>query len=189
MKIKQLFESQGKTAVAAFGRFNPPTVGHKKLVDKIKSIAGDHYLFLSHTQKPKDNPLSFDQKLQFAEEFFPEVTVGNDQVRTVIDMMKMLEQQGYTDIVYVAGSDRVDSFETLFNKYNGVEYNFNSIEVINAGERDPDADGTEGMSASKLRAAALQNDFETFKQGVPVEASARELYDAVRQGMGVKEPA
>lgn len=189
MKLRQLFEAPRKVAVAAFGRMNPPTIGHEKLVEKIKSFDGDHYLFLSQTQKPKDNPLPFDVKLQFSKQFFPSVNVGHPTVRTPIQMLQMLEKLGYTDIIYVAGSDRVESFTKLFNDYNGKEYNFDSIEVVSAGERDPDADGAEGMSASKMRAAAASGDYEAFAQGVPTPALAQKLYDAVRKGMGVKDTA
>jgi len=187
MILRELFEAPGKTAVAAFGRMNPPTIGHAKLVDKIKSVDGDHYLFLSQTQKPKDNPLDFSTKLSFAKKFFPGVNVGHEKVRTPIQMLQMLEQLGYTDIVYVAGSDRVAQFEKLFNDYNGKEYNFNSIQVVSAGERDPDADGAEGMSASKMRAAAAAGDLEEFSQGVPDKKLAQTMYDAVRTGMGIKD--
>ena len=187
MKLRHLFEKANKTAVAAFGRMNPPTIGHKKLVDKIKSFDGDHYVFLSQTQKPKDNPLPFDVKLEFAKKFFPGVNVGHSNVRTPIHMMKMLEKLGYTDVIYVAGSDRVEQFKKLLNEYNNKEYNFNSIEVVSAGERDPDADGAEGMSASKMRAAAAAGDFESFAQGVPDPRLAEKMYDAVRTGMGIKD--
>jgi nicotinic acid mononucleotide adenylyltransferase len=187
MFLRELFEAPKKVAVVAFGRMNPPTIGHEKLVDKIKSFNGDHYVFLSQTQKPKDNPLPFDVKLEFAKKFFPGVNVGHPTVRTPIQMLQMLEKLGYTDIIYVAGSDRVASFDKLFNDYNGKEYNFNSITVENAGERDPDADGAEGMSASKMRAAAASGDYDSFAQGVPTPALAEKLYDAVRNGMGVKD--
>ena len=187
MFLRELFEAPKKVAVTAFGRLNPPTIGHEKLVEKVKSFEGDHYIFLSQTQKPKDNPLPFDVKLEFAKKFFPGVNVGHPSVRTPIQMLQMLEKLGYTDIIYVAGSDRVASFEKLFNDYNGKEYNFDSITVENAGERDPDADGAEGMSASKMRAAAAAGDFESFAQGVPVPALAQKMYDAVRTGMGIKD--
>jgi hypothetical protein len=187
MFLRELFEAPRKVAVAAFGRMNPPTIGHEKLVDKVKSFEGDHYIFLSQTVKPKDNPLPFDVKLEFAKKFFPGVNVGHPSVRTPIQMLQMLEKLGYTDVIYVAGSDRVASFEKLFNDYNGKEYNFNSITVENAGERDPDADGAEGMSASKMRAAAAAGDFEAFAQGVPTPALAQKMYDAVRTGMGIKD--
>lgn len=187
MFLRELFEAPKKVAVAAFGRMNPPTIGHEKLVEKVKSFEGDHYIFLSQTVKPKDNPLPFDVKLQFAKQFFPGVNVGHPSVRTPIQMLQMLEKLGYTDVIYVAGSDRVASFDKLFNDYNGKEYNFNSITVENAGERDPDADGAEGMSASKMRAAAATGDYESFAQGVPTPALAQKMYDAVRTGMGVKD--
>ena len=187
MFLRELFEAPKKVAVTAFGRLNPPTIGHEKLVEKVKSFEGDHYIFLSQTQKPKDNPLPFDVKLEFAKKFFPGVNVGHPSVRTPIQMLQMLEKLGYTDIIYVAGSDRVASFEKLFNDYNGKEYNFDSITVENAGERDPDADGAEGMSASKMRAAAAAGDLESFSQGVPKPELAQKMYDAVRTGMGVKD--
>ena len=187
MFLRELFEAPRKVAVAAFGRMNPPTIGHEKLVDKVKSFDGDHYIFLSQTVKPKDNPLPFDVKLEFAKKFFPGVNVGHPSVRTPIQMLQMLEKLGYTDVIYVAGSDRVASFEKLFNDYNGKEYNFDSITVENAGERDPDADGAEGMSASKMRAAAAAGDYESFAQGVPTPALAQKMYDAVRTGMGIKD--
>ena len=189
MKLRQLFEAEKKTAVAAFGRMNPPTIGHEKLVDAIKSQQGDHYLFLSQTQKPKDNPLPFNIKLQFAKAAFPDVNVGHESVRTPIQMLQMLEKLGYTDVIYIAGSDRVEQFNKLFNDYNGKEYDFNSIKVVSAGERDPDADGAEGMSASKMRAAAAAGEQEAFAQGLPkkIQSDWENVYSAVRTGMGVKE--
>lgn len=183
MKLRELFEAVDKTAVVAFGRLNPPTIGHEKLVNAIKKVPGDHFLFLSHTQNHKDNPLSFEQKQKFASAFFPDITIGDSAVRTPIDMMKKLEADGYTKIVYVAGSDRVDTFENLLKQYNGKDYNFNSITVINAGARDPDAEGAEGMSASKMRDAAVRDNFEEFARGVPAVELADEMFQAVKLGM------
>ena len=187
MFLRELFEAPKKVAVAAFGRMNPPTIGHEKLVKAVMKQQGDHYIFLSQTQKPKDNPLPFDIKLDFAKKFFPGVNVGHPTVRTPIQMLQMLEKLGYTDVIYVAGSDRVASFDKLFNDYNGKEYNFDSITVVNAGERDPDADGAEGMSASKMRQAAAEGNLEAFSQGVPKPDLAQKMYDAVRKGMGIKD--
>jgi hypothetical protein len=186
MKLRELFEAPGRTAVVAFGRLNPPTIGHAKLVDKIKSFPGDHFLFISHTQNSKDNPLSFDQKIRFAKASFKGIEIGAGDVRTPIAMMQKIESLGYTDVIYVAGSDRVQAFDQLFNKYNGKDYKFNNIKVVNAGERDPDADGAEGMSASKMRKAAVEGDFDSFKQGVANAQIATEMYDAIRDAMGVK---
>ena len=187
MHLRELFEADGKTAVFAFGRMNPPTIGHKKLVDKMAGYPGDHFLFLSHTQKPKTDPLSFAEKVFFAQKSFgSHVTVGNKDVKTIIQAMQHLQSQGYNEVVYIAGSDRVESFTKLLNTYNGKDYEFDSIDVVSAGERDPDAEGAEGMSASKLKAAAVEDDFETFKQGVAGdERLAQMMFNKVRSGMGV----
>lgn len=198
MRLRELFEAPSRTAVVAFGRMNPPTIGHKKLVDKITSFPGDHLLFLSHTQNAKKDPLSFDQKVRFAKASFKGIEIGNVDVRTPIDMMQKLEKLGYTDIIYVAGSDRVSSFDNLLNKYNGADYNFNNIKVVNAGERDADSDGVEGASASKARQLAIEGKFEDYKnekgEDVPGFKSivadpqiAKEMYDAVRTAMGIQD--
>lgn len=187
MRLRELFEAPERTAAMAFGRMNPPTIGHAKLVDAVKAQEGDPYIFLSQSQKPKTDPLVFADKLRYAKFFFPEVTIGNPEVKTIIQALQKIDALGYDNLVYVAGSDRVPAFEELINKYNGVEYNFKSIKVVSAGERDPDADGAEGMSASKMRAAAAEGDLESFKQGVPNQEVADEMYAAVRQGMGIRD--
>ena len=186
MKIRSLFEAS-KTAVLAFGRMNPPTIGHKKLADKVASIPGDSYIFVTQSQKPKTDPLAFADKLKFAQASFPNVKVGSSDVKTIIQALQKIEAMGYDSIVYVAGSDRIQDFTTLINKYNGKEYNFKDIQVVSAGERDPDAEGAEGMSASKMRAAAATGDFDSFQQGVANPKIAQQMYDAVRKGMGVTE--
>jgi len=191
MLIRQLIEQDGKTATFAFGRMNPPTIGHSKLVDVVKNQPGDPFLFLSHTQKPKTDPLSFAEKVFFARKCFGDgITIGSDSVRTIIDCCKFLYNRKYTDLIYVAGEDRVKDFDTLLNKYNGGDdYQFNSINVISAGQRDPDAAGAEGMSASKMKAAAVDNDLQTFKGGVcsPDPKIARMLFNKVRAGLGVTD--
>jgi hypothetical protein len=194
MLLRELFEAPGKTAVLAFGRLNPPTIGHAKLVDAITAQEGDHYLFLSHTQKPKTDPLDFATKLKFAKQFFPGVNIGHQAVRTPVQALEQLQSLGYTDIIFIAGSDRVDGFQKLFDTYNGqpnkagdIPFKFNSINVVSAGERDPDADDVSGMSASKMRAAAAAGDLNAFAQGVPDKKLAQTMYDAVRKGMGVKD--
>ena len=194
MLLRELFEAPGKTAALAFGRLNPPTIGHAKLVDAITAQDGDHYLFLSQTQKPKTDPLDFATKMKLAKQFFPSINIGHQAVRTPVQALEQLQSLGYTDIVFIAGSDRVDGFQKLFDTYNGqpdkagnVPFKFNSIKVVSAGERDPDADGAEGMSASKMRAAAAAGDLESFAQGAPDKKLAKTMYDAVRKGMGVKD--
>jgi len=194
MLLRELFEAPGKTAALAFGRLNPPTIGHAKLVDAITAQDGDHYLFLSQTQKPKTDPLDFATKMKLAKQFFPSINIGHQAVRTPVQALEQLQSLGYTDVIFIAGSDRVDGFQKLFDTYNGqpdktgkVPFKFKSIRVVSAGERDPDADGAEGMSASKMRAAAAAGDLESFAQGAPDKKLAKTMYDAVRKGMGVKD--
>ena len=184
MQITEIVEAPSKTAVFAFGRMNPPTAGHKKIGEVIKAQPGDPFIFITHTQNAKTDPLSFSQKLTFAQKMFPMIKVGDKAVRTWVQAMQKLEQMGYTDIIYVAGSDRVNQFNELLNKYNGRDYNFNSIKVVSAGERDPDAQGLEGMSASKMRDLAARGDKRTFVNAVPIDPkTAEEMYNQVRTGL------
>jgi nicotinic acid mononucleotide adenylyltransferase len=199
MRLRELFEALAPaTAVMAFGRMNPPTIGHAKLVDVVKSQGGDPYIFLSQSQKPKTDPLSFNDKLRYAKFFFPEVTIGNPEVKTIIQALQKINQLGYKNLIYVAGSDRISSFEELINKYNGKDYNFKSIKVVSAGQRDADAEGAEGMSASKLKKLAAEGKLEDwtdetgkkqpgFRSGVPKPEVADEMFAAVRKGMGVMD--
>ncbi len=189
MLLRELFEADGKTAAIAFGRMNPPTIGHEKLVNVIAGQKADPFLFITQTQKPKTDPLPFNIKLQFAQAAFPQVTVGDENVKTIIQALQKIESLGYDNLIYVAGSDRVESFNELLNNYNGKDYNFKSIKVVSAGERDPDAEGAEGMSASKMREAAMKGNFEAFAQGLPkrLQNNAKNVYSAVRTGMGIKE--
>ena len=164
MLLKELFlkEDEGNVAVFAFGRFNPPTIAHKALIDQVASLAQKHngrpFIFLSHTQNNKTDPLSFQQKLKYLEKVYPNqnVVFGDPKVKTIIQALQEMMNQGRTRIIMVAGSDRVDNFKQLLNKYNNqpdqsgnILYNFDSIEVVNAGQRDPDGDGMSGVSASK----------------------------------------
>ena len=193
MKLLELFEQLGKTAAVAFGRMNPPTIGHQKVVDAIlKQKADAHFLFVSQTHKPTgknktrlENPLPFDIKLGFIEQAFPNIDIGDTSVGTAIGILQSLEKQGFENVIFVCGSDRVAAFTELFNKQNGIDYNLKSIKIESSGARDPDAEGAEGMSASKMRAAAIANDFDAFKTGLPVglQGSADEVFSAVRQGL------
>jgi len=191
-----LKEAKGEMTFV-FGRFNPPTNGHEKLFEKLKSVSGGSYrIYASKSQDPKKNPLSFKQKVKFLRKMFPKharsVMADND-VRTALDIVVKLYDQGYTKVNMVAGSDRVKEFQVLLNKYNGVKsrhgfYDFKEkINVVSAGERDPDAEGVTGMSASKMRAAAADGDMASFAKGLPKSVSPKELYLAVRKGMGLKE--
>ena len=191
-----LTEEKGEITFV-FGRFNPPTVGHEKLFDKLKSVSsGTYRIYGSKSQDPKKNPLNFKQKVKFLRKMFPKharSVMADSDVRHVMDIAVKLYNQGYTKVNMVAGSDRVKEFDVLLNKYNGVKarhgfYEFkDKIEVISAGERDPDAEGVTGMSASKMRAAAAEGDAVSFSKGVPRGYDSKELFNAVRKEMGIKE--
>ena len=189
----KLQEIDSPTAAFVFGRFNPPTIGHKKLFDKLKSVSDVYFVFVSSTQDPKTNPLNRDQKIALIDRQFPEAgdhIINDPSIRTIIDVMKWLETAGHKRVAMVVGSDRVKSFNDLLAKYNNQEYSFDSIDVISAGERDPDSDDVAGVSASKAREAAAKGDYETFKtmfQGN--EGLKKNIYRAVRTGMGIKEEA
>lgn len=175
-----------KKVVFTFGRMNPPTVGHQKLVDKIISEArkekADSKVFLSHTQNNKKDPLNYAEKIRFARKGFGKI-IEQSKSKTIIQVLQELQKAGYTDAILVVGSDRVTEFSGLLNKYNGGPFSFDSIDVRSAGARDPDAEGVEGMSASKLRALAIEGEFDTFKTGLPkklTDKDAKDVYDTIR---------
>lgn len=184
------------TLTIAFGRFNPPTTGHEKLLDTVASNSdkGEYIIVPSRSNDPKKNPLDADTKVNFMRQMFPkhsERIVNDPANRTIFDVLKKAHMDGYTNVRIVGGGDRVKEFEKLSNNYNGALYQFDNIEVISAGERDPDAeDDISGMSASRQRLAAAEGDFNTFLKGVPSSLSnrqARDLYNTVRASMGISE--
>ena len=184
-----------KTVAFTFGRFNPPTIGHEKLLDKLKKVSANKYMvFASHSQNPKKDPLQYAKKIAYMKQSFPkhkrDIVVSKS--RTFFEILVELNKK-FQNMIMVVGSDRVTEFKTLANEYNGVAsrhgyYKFENIEIVSAGERDPDAEGATGMSASKMRAAAANSDFDSFKQGTPLgDAQAKKLYFDVRKSMGIKE--
>ena len=185
------------TLTIAFGRFNPPTVGHQQLMDVAASSSqadgGDYLIYPSRSQDKKKNPLDADTKISYMRQMFPahsERIVNDAANKTIFDVLKKAHNDGYTNVRIVGGSDRVKEFEKLSNNYNGQLYAFDAIEVVSAGERDPDAKGVEGMSASRMRLAAAEGDFRKFREGLPPEMkrkSAQELFDSVRASMGINE--
>ena len=197
----EIMEARGDTAVFTFGRFNPPTTGHEKLIMAIakqqsKNAGSIMYVYPSHSQSPKKDPLPHAKKIAYMRKMFPKyarnITVS--KARTAIEVAVELYKKGHKAIVMVVGSDRVQEFDRLLNEYNGVEgkkhgyYGFDNIEVISAGQRDPDAEGVEGMSASKMRAAASSGDFDLFKTGLPSDfKDGLQLYNDVRKNMGIRE--
>tara|TARA_B100000519_G_scaffold26146_1_gene18368 strand:- start:975 stop:4088 length:3114 start_codon:yes stop_codon:yes gene_type:complete len=177
-------------AVITFGRMNPPTVGHQKVVDKVKAEATKQgatpYVYLSHSQDKKKNPLDYNTKLTSARKAFGS-SVTRSRARTIIEVMVELQKK-HKEVTVIAGSDRVREFRTLLNKYNGKDFKFDKITVKSAGARDPDAEGASGMSATKMRTAAQSGDYDSFKKGVPTALSDRDIkamYNKIRSEMGV----
>ena len=195
----EIMEARGKVAVFTFGRFNPPTTGHEKLISKVASVAksnrADYFVYPSHSQNDLKDPLPQSLKIAYMRKMFPKHSrnIMAAKERTAIDIAVSLHNKGYTSIIMVVGSDRVPEFKKLLDKYNGVQarhgmYDFEDIQVVSAGERDPDAEGVTGMSASKMRAAASANDFDSFKLGLPKGfKDAEKLFNDVRKYMGVRE--
>ena len=198
--MKTFLEAKGDTAVFTFGRFNPPTTGHEKLIDALakqqsKNAGSLMYVYPSHSQDAKKNPLPHARKIAYMKKMFRKYArnIITSKSRNVFEIAVELHNKGHRAVVMVVGSDRVQEFDRLLNQYNGVEgkhgyYGFDDIRVVSAGERDPDAEGVEGMSASKMRAAAAQGDFDSFQMGVPRNfGDAKKLYDDIRKNMGVRE--
>lgn len=185
-------EAASDTAVIAWGRMNPPTIGHEKLIKKVMQVSRSKrampHIYVTHTQDKSKNPLTHRDKVDLLKKVAGSAVV-NSNARTIIDAMKELAKMGHKKVVIVAGSDRVGEYSTLLNKYNGKDYSFESIEVVSAGQRDPDAEGAEGMSATKMRTAAKDNDSAKFKSGLPsaLKSLAPEIMDMVRAGLQVKE--
>ena len=183
---------KGNTLVFAFGRFNPPTVGHGKLMSKVITEArknnANNIVYASASTDKRSNPLDVKTKVKFMKKMFPanKIQAAGGTQRTFIEVLKFYNKM-YGNIIMIAGSDRVSEFQKLTDKYNGKEYNFKSIKVVSSGERDPDAEGITGMSASKMREMAKNGDVKNFKKGVPnlSDSDASELFNAVRKGMGI----
>ena len=187
--------SSDETLTVAFGRFNPPTVGHGKLLSAAKKAAtgGDLKIYPSRTQDPKKNPLDADMKISFMKKMFPdykEDIINDEEMKSIFNVLTTAGEKGYKNVNIVVGSDRQSEFDNLAQKYNGDLYNFDKINVISAGVRDADSSGVEGMSASKMRKAVVDGDFDAFRKGTPKElddGDTQALFDAVRSGMGVKK--
>ena len=185
------------TATVAFGRFNPPTVGHEKLMNAAKSASkgGDYGIYPSRTQDDNKNPLSPDEKIAFMRQLYPshgERIVNDGEMKTIFNVLKKANEDGYSSINIVVGADRQAEFEKLALKYNGELYDFEDINVVSAGDRDPDAEGIEGMSASKLRKAASEDDFKTWLSGMPSkvdEKLAKNIFNSVKRAAEKKVKA
>jgi len=184
-----------KKVAFTFGRMNCPTIGHGVLLDALKKTNPSEYrVYLSKTQDAKKNPLTYDQKMKYAKEMFPQHSKAFREYdgKTVFDVLSLLHKEKVSDVVMVVGDDRVPEFEDLVPKYNGVEgrhgfYKFDSIQIVSAGHRDPDSDGADGMSASKMRAAAQSNDRTAFNKGLPKGYNGDSLWKDIRKGMKLEE--
>ena len=187
---------QGAISIT-FGRFNPPTIGHEKLLKKeaqqAKSSGGTYRIYPSRTEDPKKNPLDTGTKVRFMRQAYPDHAnsiIDNEEMRTIFDVLSGLDADGYSSVNIVVGGDRVSEFNSLATKYNGDLYTFDDIKVVSAGDRDPDGEGVEGMSASKMRKAAMEGDQESFNKGIPAAMSKKDkeaMYLTLRQSMNVKE--
>jgi len=197
MYLRELFlrEDDRATAVFAFGRFNPPTIGHQKLLDKVismtKQVNGKGYVFLSQKQNNKTDPLTFKEKQDYIQMFYPQLAIGDAGVKTIIQALQKIQAEGRTRIVMIAGSDRVMEFQKLLNQYNGKPdksgndlYKFDSIDVVSAGERDPDQEGASGASASKARELANKGQEHEFSKVIMGGNTGKKLYDILQDRLG-----
>ena len=197
MHLRELFlrEDDRSTAVFAFGRFNPPTIGHQKLLSKVvdtaKGLNGKGYIFLSQKQNNKTDPLTFKEKQDYIKMFYPNLAIGDAGVKTIIQALQKIQAEGRTKIVMIAGSDRVNEFDKLLKQYNGKPdkagndlYNFDQIDVISAGERDPDQEGASGASASKARDLANRGQEFEFYQVIMGGKTGKKLYDIIQNRLG-----
>ena len=197
MLLRELLlqEDDRATAVFAFGRFNPPTIGHEKLISTVLQTAqkanGKAYLFLSHKQNNKTDPLTFQDKQSYIQKMYPSLAVGDPGSNTIIKALQKIQAEGRTKLVMVAGSDRVQEFEKLLNQYNGKPdkqgndlYKFDSIQVVNAGQRDPDQEGVSGASASKARDLAIKGQEQQFYQIAMGGNKAKFMYGKIQDALG-----
>jgi len=201
MLLKELFlrEDDQATAVFAFGRFNPPTIGHEKLIDTLRAVAQKNdarpYLFLSHKQNSKTDPLSYQEKVNYINSTgkFEDIEIGDEAVNTIVQALQKLMNEGRTRVIMIAGSDRVGSFKQFLNQYNkqtdkkgNLVFDFDYVDVVSSGERDPDEDGVTGASASKAREAAVDGDFDTFSKIVMNSRDSKKLYQLLQDRMKTK---
>lgn len=196
MLLNELFEGETKHVTFCFGRMNPPTIGHKQVLDTMKSQGGDMKIFVSQSQDAKKNPLDYSTKVKFIKAMFPEYAgdvVENAGLNTIVKVASYLFDEGYNAATFVAGSDRLEDMKKLLTQYNGVEgkahgfYKFDVLDFVSSGEREDGAEGVAGVSASGARLAAANGDFKGFQEATGAGKLAKPLFDAVRKGMNISE--
>ena len=198
--FSQFLVEEEKTLYFVWGRMNPPTAGHEKLLDFLKKKSGKNpfRIYLTQSEDKVKNPLKFADKVKFARKGFPQYArqiMMNKKLKTIFDAMVSFHDEGFKKVVIVAGSDRINEYSITLNKYNGKKgrhgfYNFENIEVLNAGNRDPESKGLEGVSGTKLRGYVGDGDFAKFSQNMPKKLSDKDtkaIFNSVRKGMGLKE--
>ena len=194
-KPDEVDQAESDTVTVAFGRFNPPTIGHEKLMKAADKVAmgGPLKIYPSRTQDSKKNPLDPDMKISFMKKLFPdfeENIINDSEMKSIFNVLIAADEEGYKNVNIVVGADRQAEFENLATKYNGELYNFDDIRVVSAGIRDADAEGVEGMSASKMRKAVVDGNFKAFKSGTPKnikDDDVQSIFNAVRSGMKLKK--
>ena len=195
MRFAELYEEGTKHVAFCFGRMNPPTLGHEKLMDTVQGVGGDYKIFPSRTQDKKDNPLDPEDKIRFLRLLFPQHAghiVDDPNLRTIGQVCSYLYDQGYSHATFVAGDDRLTVMSKLIKDYNGVEgkahgyYNFETLDFVSSGARDPDSPGIEGMSSTKAKEKAANGDLQGFAEATGSGEHAEELFKLVRNGMGIK---
>jgi hypothetical protein len=198
MNLRQLFEAEvgGKHLAFCFGRMNPPTIGHKQLLDTVASVGGDYKIFVSQTQDKKKNPLDYQTKIKFMKMMFSEYAkniVDDSSLNTIGKVASHVYNLGYRDVTFVAGSDRLEDMKNLLQTYNGVEgkahgfYKFETLDFKSSGDREDGAEGVAGVSASNARTAAANNDLTAFEESTGAGQYAEALFKAVKAGMGIAE--
>lgn len=196
MRLRELFEAEEKHVTFCFGRMNPPTIGHEQVFKTMASVGGDYKIFLSKSQDKKDNPLPYNEKIEFVKKIHPKYAahiVEDTNINTAVVAASYLYDQGYRHATFVAGSDRMASFQKLLTQYNGVEgkahgyYKFETLDFKSSGDREDGAEGVAGISASGARAAAANGNLKAFADATGAGKYAEELYNAVRKGMGITE--
>ena len=200
-RFSQYLVEEEKVGYLVFGRMNPPTIGHGKLLDKLASVAGraPYRIYLSQSHDNRDNPLTYSDKVKFARKMFPRHArsiIIDKKVTTPFHALSAMYDAGFKKVILVAGSDRVQEYDVRLNKYNDKKggHGFNNFEggekIVSAGQRDPYGKGAEVASGTKQRGYAKNNDFTGFAQGLTKAISnpdSRKMFNAVRAGMGLKE--